>query len=90
MIQSIDAAAYTEMIKSGAALIERNKQFVNELNVFPVPDGDTGTNMSMTINAGVPRGKGKLGSYPLPSLPRYVQGAQGRPGDDGRRLHRRP
>lgn len=41
------------MIKSGAALIERNKQFVNELNVFPVPDGDTGTNMSMTINAGV-------------------------------------
>ncbi|MBQ2158237.1 MAG: DAK2 domain-containing protein, partial [Oscillospiraceae bacterium] len=53
MIQSIDAAAYTEMIKSGAALIERNKQFVNELNVFPVPDGDTGTNMSMTINAGV-------------------------------------
>ncbi len=53
MIQYIDAAAYIEMIKSGAALIERNKQFVNELNVFPVPDGDTGTNMSMTINAGV-------------------------------------
>ncbi|MBQ4381659.1 MAG: DAK2 domain-containing protein [Oscillospiraceae bacterium] len=41
------------MIKSGAALLEKNKQFVNELNVFPVPDGDTGTNMSMTINAGV-------------------------------------
>ncbi|MBR1842578.1 MAG: DAK2 domain-containing protein [Oscillospiraceae bacterium] len=53
MTQSINAALYIEMIRSGAALLEKNKQFVNELNVFPVPDGDTGTNMSMTINAGV-------------------------------------
>ncbi|MCI7727536.1 MAG: DAK2 domain-containing protein [Clostridiales bacterium] len=39
------------MIISAAAAIENNKQGLNELNVFPVPDGDTGTNMSMTINA---------------------------------------
>ena len=39
------------MIISAAASIEINKQALNELNVFPVPDGDTGTNMSMTINA---------------------------------------
>ncbi len=39
------------MIISAAASIENNKQALNELNVFPVPDGDTGTNMSMTINA---------------------------------------
>ncbi|MCI6228330.1 MAG: DAK2 domain-containing protein [Candidatus Faecousia sp.] len=39
------------MIISAAAAIEINKQALNELNVFPVPDGDTGTNMSMTINA---------------------------------------
>lgn len=53
MIHSVDAALYKSMIKSGAALLDKNKQLVNELNVFPVPDGDTGTNMSMTINAGV-------------------------------------
>jgi len=39
------------MIISAAAAIENNKQALNDLNVFPVPDGDTGTNMSMTINA---------------------------------------
>ena len=39
------------MIISAAAAIEINKQALNDLNVFPVPDGDTGTNMSMTINA---------------------------------------
>jgi len=39
------------MIISAAAAIELNKQGLNDLNVFPVPDGDTGTNMSMTINA---------------------------------------
>jgi len=41
------------MIISAAASIENNKQPINELNVFPVPDGDTGTNMSMTMNAAV-------------------------------------
>jgi DAK2 domain fusion protein YloV len=40
------------MVQNAAAAIEINKQEVNELNVFPVPDGDTGTNMSMTMNAG--------------------------------------
>ena len=39
------------MLISAAASIEIHKQHLNELNVFPVPDGDTGTNMSMTINA---------------------------------------
>ena len=39
------------MILSAAASIEIHKQQINELNVFPVPDGDTGTNMSMTLNA---------------------------------------
>ena len=39
------------MVISAAAAIEINKQALNDLNVFPVPDGDTGTNMSMTINA---------------------------------------
>ncbi len=49
MRQTIDGAAFRRMILSAAAAIEINKQKINELNVFPVPDGDTGTNMSMTL-----------------------------------------
>ena len=51
MRQTINGAELRKMIISAAAAIEINKQALNELNVFPVPDGDTGTNMSMTINA---------------------------------------
>ncbi|MBP3634453.1 MAG: DAK2 domain-containing protein [Oscillospiraceae bacterium] len=50
MRQTIDGAAYRKMVLSAAASIELNKQQINDLNVFPVPDGDTGTNMSMTLN----------------------------------------
>ena len=51
MKQIISGADFRRMMISAAAAIEINKQALNELNVFPVPDGDTGTNMSMTINA---------------------------------------
>ena len=51
MRQTIHGAMFRRMIISAAASIEINKQKINELNVFPVPDGDTGTNMSMTLNA---------------------------------------
>ena len=51
MKQTINGADLRRMLISAAAAIENNKQALNELNVFPVPDGDTGTNMSMTINA---------------------------------------
>ena len=51
MKQLINGAELRKMIINAAAAIEINKQALNELNVFPVPDGDTGTNMSMTINA---------------------------------------
>ena len=51
MKQTISGADLRRLIISAAAAIEINKQKLNELNVFPVPDGDTGTNMSMTINA---------------------------------------
>jgi len=49
--QTINGADFRRLMISAAAAIEINKQKLNELNVFPVPDGDTGTNMSMTINA---------------------------------------
>ena len=51
MRQTINGADFRRMIISAAASIEINKQALNELNVFPVPDGDTGTNMSMTVNS---------------------------------------
>ncbi len=50
MRQTINGADFRRLMLSAAAAIEINKQKLNELNVFPVPDGDTGTNMSMTIN----------------------------------------
>ena len=51
MRQTIKGSSFRRMMINAAAAIEINKQHLNELNVFPVPDGDTGTNMSMTINA---------------------------------------
>ena len=51
MKQIVNGADLRRMIISAAASIEIHKQQLNDLNVFPVPDGDTGTNMSMTINA---------------------------------------
>ncbi len=48
----IDGSLLAKAIISGANNIQNQKQMVDELNVFPVPDGDTGTNMSMTISAG--------------------------------------
>ena len=51
MKQTINGNDFRRLTISAAASIEINKQKLNELNVFPVPDGDTGTNMSMTINA---------------------------------------
>ena len=49
MIDKINGAAFKEMVLFGAACIAGQKQAINDLNVFPVPDGDTGTNMYLTI-----------------------------------------
>ncbi|MDD6678821.1 MAG: DAK2 domain-containing protein [Firmicutes bacterium] len=51
MRQTINGADFRRLVISAAASIEIHKQTLNDLNVFPVPDGDTGTNMSMTIHA---------------------------------------
>ena len=50
MRTTIDGQALQDMLIGAAAVVEKHKQQINELNVFPVPDGDTGTNMSMTLN----------------------------------------
>lgn len=48
-LQQIDAKILSKMFLAGAKNLENKKEWINELNVFPVPDGDTGTNMTMTI-----------------------------------------
>ena len=45
----LDASSLKKAFLAGAASLEAKKEWINELNVFPVPDGDTGTNMTMTI-----------------------------------------
>ena len=50
-VQTIDAKMLQKMFLAGAKGLEAKKEYINELNVFPVPDGDTGTNMTMTIMA---------------------------------------
>ncbi|BCJ95476.1 hypothetical protein acsn021_30450 [Anaerocolumna cellulosilytica] len=49
VIKTIDAYMLQKMFLAGAKSIESKKEYINELNVFPVPDGDTGTNMTLTI-----------------------------------------
>ncbi len=51
MVQNIDAAVFQRMMIHAHAAINAQKQPINDLNVFPVPDGDTGTNMTLTIGA---------------------------------------
>ena len=51
MTERIDGQLFRDMVIHAAVSVDARKQEINELNVFPVPDGDTGTNMSMTINA---------------------------------------
>ncbi len=53
VIKTIDANTLKKMFLAGAASIEAKKEIINELNVFPVPDGDTGTNMTLTIMSAV-------------------------------------
>ena len=52
MIQTIDGVQYLNMLRGGAQNLNRFRTEVNDLNVFPIPDGDTGDNMFMTVNAG--------------------------------------
>jgi len=53
MLKSINGVTFRKMIVAGAGLLEQNKKYVDSLNVFPVPDGDTGTNMFLTMKSAV-------------------------------------
>ena len=53
MVNTINGQKFRQMLVAGANLLEANKKLVDEMNVFPVPDGDTGTNMSLTVPSAV-------------------------------------
>ncbi len=57
---SLDSTLFAKMLDSGAYKLQSNKQIVNDLNVFPIPDGDTGDNMCMTISSGSSAIKGEV------------------------------
>ena len=51
-MSKITTSLFQEMVQAGATRLNKQAEYVNSLNVFPVPDGDTGTNMGMTIENG--------------------------------------
>ena len=53
LVRSIDGPRFRDMLMMGAVCLEKNKQTIDSMNVFPVPDGDTGPNMSMTMQRAV-------------------------------------
>lgn len=62
MQQTIDSILFLAMLRQGASNLYKDKTVVNDLNVFPIPDGDTGDNMYMTIRAGSGEAAGKTGA----------------------------
>jgi len=58
--QTITASIYSAMIKAAAANLKKHVQEVNDLNVFPIPDGDTGDNMLLTVSGGAEAAEGEL------------------------------
>ena len=82
--RTINAEMLAKMFLAGAGSIEAKKEFINELNVFPVPDGDTGTNMSLTIMAAA-KEVASLQTFNMESLAKAIssgslRGARGNSG----------
>ncbi len=84
MIEIIDGGLFQRMVIHAAAAINQEKQSINDLNVFPVPDGDTGTNMSLTISAAAVELKKKpsasVGAAASTTASALLRGARGNSG----------
>ena len=83
-ILELDAKLLSDMFCAGVRELEANKDWINELNVFPVPDGDTGTNMTLTLVSAVHEVK-NLKDMSLPALGKAIssgslRGARGNSG----------
>ena len=84
MVDIIDGALFQRMVIHASASINVQKQAINELNVFPVPDGDTGTNMSLTIGTAAAEAKKKpvesIGKAASVNASALLRGARGNSG----------
>ena len=84
MVDIIDGALFQRMVIHGSASINAQKQAINDLNVFPVPDGDTGTNMSLTIGTAAAEAKKKpaqaIGKAASINASALLRGARGNSG----------
>ena len=82
MVKTIDGLMYLNMLRGGAQNLNRHRTAVNDLNVFPIPDGDTGDNMFMTINAGAScaSGAAMLGAVAADAARAMLLGARGNSG----------
>ena len=83
-LNSVDASLLRKMFLTGAKNLEAQKETINELNVFPVPDGDTGTNMTLTILSAV-KEIGQMSDFSMQSLAKAIssgslKGARGNSG----------
>lgn len=83
-MKSINAEMFAKMFLAGAKNLESKKEWINELNVFPVPDGDTGTNMTLTIMAAA-KEVGGMESYSMEKVAKCIssgslRGARGNSG----------
>ncbi|MBO7649518.1 MAG: DAK2 domain-containing protein [Lachnospiraceae bacterium] len=83
-LNSVDASLLRKMFLTGAKNLEAQKETINELNVFPVPDGDTGTNMTLTILSAV-KEIGQISDFSMQSLAKAIssgslKGARGNSG----------
>jgi len=83
-LNSVDASLLKKMFLTGAKNLEAQKETINELNVFPVPDGDTGTNMTLTILSAV-KEIGQISDFSMQSLAKAIssgslKGARGNSG----------
>ena len=83
-VKSINAEMFAKMFLAGAKNLEAKKEWINELNVFPVPDGDTGTNMTLTIMAAA-KEVSAMESYNMEKLAKCIssgslRGARGNSG----------
>ncbi|MBQ9558056.1 MAG: DAK2 domain-containing protein [Clostridia bacterium] len=78
---SVTGRLFAEMVKSGAANLYANRTIVNDLNVFPIPDGDTGDNMYMTVDSGASAaGEGRLCDVASKVAGGMLMGARGNSG----------
>lgn len=81
MMREIDGALFLKMLSAGAARLSERKEEINDLNVFPIPDGDTGNNMLMTVEGGLSAdAEGGLGNVAASVSNGMLLGARGNSG----------